>query len=188
MAKRENDARFLKSEKLMIGAATEEIGSGRPVTITSICQRAGIFTSTFYRHYRSINELVETCSENLLQGFNVLLNEVDKERLSMEKLFKKWAWFIYQNREAFMLSILMDQKDLLLSMMRELRPVATLNWRSSPQKTAKVYLIYSYEVIGIWMNWAKQEKFNIDKIVPHAQELNFLTRTALQRLGGLASD
>ena len=87
-----------------------------------------------------------------------------------------------------MLSILMDQKDLLLSMMRELRPVATLNWRSSPQKTAKVYLIYSYEVIGIWMNWAKQEKFNIDKIVPHAQELNFLTRTALQRLGGLASD
>ena len=106
----------------------------------------------------------------------------------MEKLFKKWAWFIYQNREAFMLSILMDQTDLLLSMMQELRPVATLNWRSSPQKTTRIYLIYSYEVIGIWMNWAEQEHFDIGKITDHARELNYLTHTALQRLGGLASD
>ncbi|MBR3220549.1 TetR/AcrR family transcriptional regulator [Candidatus Saccharibacteria bacterium] len=172
----------------MIGAAIEEIKSGGQVTVARICRRAGVFVSTFYRHYHNLGGLITMHENNLIRDFEKLIEVAKNNQLPVEHLFKKWAWFIYQNREAFYLSVLVNQLSLLMLMTERIRPLTTAGWRSSPQKTAQVYLIYSYEVAGIWIDWAEREQFNVEQIPKRAKELSFLTRTALQRLGGVVGE
>lgn len=187
MAKRKSDARFLKSEKLLISAVTAEIRGSKNVTITDICRRAGVFESTFYRHYRGLNDMIKSCENKILKDFSQLIAIATKENLPIEQLFRKWAFFIYRNRDMLCLSIAANQLNLLMIMIKNLWPIATVGWRSSPQKMQQIYLIYSYEIAGVWLEWAEQEHFATEKIPTHIQELSYLTRTALQRLGGITN-
>ena len=186
MVKRADDARYLKSEGLIITAAAKLAHDGRRVTVTKICEQAGIFISTFYRHFRGINEMLEACNEMLAVGLEEILTEAKRNELSLEQIFQQWAFFLYRHQDLFCLVTATGGMGVALVILEHLRPLAVMKWRSSPEVIEYIYLIFSYEVMGIWMRWAKREKFNIDKIPGHARELDYLARTALQRLGGLA--
>ena len=125
MAKREDDARFLNSEKLIIGAAATELRQGRTITVTGLCRRAGIFASTFYRHYHNLDDMIDACGKRLLADFKALVKQAQQQRLSKEVFFLQWGMLIYQNQDAFYLLATARKLSVPLMMLYALKPFTT---------------------------------------------------------------
>ena len=185
MGRREDDARFLKSEKNLVKAAIAELKKQHFVTITKICQEAGVFTSTFYRHYHNLDELIRAREQKLLQEFRC--STIARRVSSLEQLFRNYLIFVYQHRDDFELSIITDQLGTPMTMLSELRQTITNGWRMAPAKLNRIYQVHSYEIVGILVVWAKEEQFNARMIAQYADELAQLTQTAVRRLSQLTT-
>ena len=63
---------YQRVDKLIIDGFCELLknGSEKAVTITALCEKAGVNRTTFYKHYRGTWEIVEKLEEELIQGIN----------------------------------------------------------------------------------------------------------------------
>ncbi len=69
------------------------------ITIKELCDKAGIDRSTFYRHYRSIDDLMETTERNLLAELDVRL---EKKHVTMKEVLVEVLEIIKSNSERYM--------------------------------------------------------------------------------------
>lgn len=68
------------------------------ITIKELCDRAGIDRSTFYRHYRSVDGLMETTEQNLLADLDVRL---EKKHATMKEVLIEVLEAIKSNGERY---------------------------------------------------------------------------------------
>lgn len=60
--------------------------NGANITISQICKAAGITKSTFYYHYRSIDEVIETFSDIISQKLTAAMPAIFQQRTCVEQV------------------------------------------------------------------------------------------------------
>lgn len=86
----EDDPRVTRTRKSLRGALEQECRenpSGR-ITVSSLCDRAGISRKAFYTHYADLDELVADCFEHhwLFRDSYADLDDADVERVTLRHL------------------------------------------------------------------------------------------------------
>lgn len=60
--------------------------NGVNITISQVCKAAGITKSTFYYHYRSIDEVIETFSDIISQKLTIAMPSIFEQRTCVEQV------------------------------------------------------------------------------------------------------
>ena len=71
------------------------------LTITALCQRAQINRKTFYRHYRSISDVITEFENELLEGFADVLRSSNTSLLDIGSVLRDISELISSNQEYF---------------------------------------------------------------------------------------
>ncbi len=76
------------------------------ISVTEICQKAGVNRTTFYLHYESMNDLLEETVEMINSRFkgslsDIVVEDPRKEILTSEKYLRPYLSFIKDNMRAY---------------------------------------------------------------------------------------
>ncbi|MBQ6042774.1 MAG: TetR/AcrR family transcriptional regulator [Clostridia bacterium] len=76
------------------------------ITVTEICEKAGVNRATFYLHYESVNDLLEETISMINKRFadsvsSVPQGDLSKEVLTSEKYLKPYLTLIKEHKRAY---------------------------------------------------------------------------------------
>lgn len=189
MSERQSDLRYQKSEQRLLQSLDQLLQQGKMIKVCDLCRQAGVFESTFYRHYRNIQDLINQKEQQLMQRFDRVLARARRHHEDLAQLVKDTLIFIYQNRTDLRLLSHIDHDKIPLAIMSKLRPLTTTHWQPyAPQKLALIYSIYSHEVAAVLTTWGEEEDFATTRLARHKHDIIYLTETAIKRLKYLVAD
>lgn len=189
MAERQQDLRYQKSEQRLFKSLEKLLQQGKIIRVCDLCRQAGIFESTFYRHYHSIQELICQREDQMLREFDQVLAKANRRHEKLPRVVDDTLIFIYKNRADFKLLSYVDHDKMPLAIMQKLRPFATSHWEHyAPKKLSLIYHVYSHEVVAILTTWGEQEDFATNRLARHEHDIVYLTETAVKRLNRLVVD
>lgn len=167
-----NDRRYQDTERKLVQALIKILQNQKHATIDLLCRQAGVVKSTFYRHHRTIQELIKARE-------NLILKRLARTKL---KTIEDTAVFIYLNRQDFRLTIESGDVEFIKQLLTILRPILTPNWRRYSSKIDDaLFEIFKYEILGDLSLWS-HESFSRDTIRRHIRTVTYLSNTARLRL------
>ena len=104
------DKRFMRSDKLILRALAISLHRKNTVSIKVIdlCRIAKIATSTFYRHYSNVDEVVENYEEKLRRKIYRKMTRLSPTTVP-RKIFRNLLLLIYQDRIYFKITLEREQ-------------------------------------------------------------------------------
>ena len=103
MADKKSDLRVVRTRKLIRDAFMDmvgEVGVAR-ITVKDLTERAGINRKTFYRHYRSISDVVTEFENELLSDFSDILKTSNTSIFNIGSVLGEISALISSNQEYF---------------------------------------------------------------------------------------
>lgn len=181
------DKRFLRSDKLILRALVISLHRKHTVSIKVIdlCRIAKIATSTFYRHYRNVDEVVENYEEKLRRKIHRKMTRLSPTTVP-RKIFRNLLLLIYQDRIYFKIALEREQVQILKDIIQGLtgfQEIARCCQNMSPMKR----VIFEHEILGLITMWGEQDNFDLDLVEYYAFQINQLCETAPRRLNWLSS-
>ena len=147
-----NDKRFLYTERLLRDtycAMAEELGADK-VTVAELCRRANINRGTFYLHYNTCDELLETIGRECAERLAARLNGIDNERSLYESATELLQELIDEQTAAFIM-FANSKTECFDLMFRELRETILQSWlERSALSHAEAELVYEYIIGGCY--------------------------------------
>lgn len=181
------DKRFLRSERLILKAMAILLHRKRTVSIkvVDLCRTAKITPSTFYRHYRNVDEVVEKYEEKLRRKIYRKMTQLSRTMVP-KRIFQHLLLLIYQDRIYFKVTLEREQVQTLKEITQNLVEFEEIERRCqymSPMKRA----IFEHEILGLITMWGEQDNFDLNLIEYYAFQINQLLETAPRRLNWLSS-
>lgn len=99
----EVDLRVVKTRRTIRSALIElmrekELGA---ITVSELSKRAMINRKTFYRHYRTVNDVVAELENEILSEFSDILKSANKSVLDAGSVFREISGLIVKRKELF---------------------------------------------------------------------------------------
>lgn len=99
----DNDLRVIKTRRNIRGALIElmrekELGA---ISVSELSMRAMINRKTFYRHYRTVNDVVTELENEILSEFSDILKSANKSVLDVGSVFREISGLITKRKELF---------------------------------------------------------------------------------------
>ncbi len=158
-----------------------------------VSNEARVWDSTFYNHYNHMDEAIDLFFHKMDPDLKCLAEEngcTCEKRLdlpidgpSLEAIFFKILYFIYQNRGYYEVIIERGNSNALIKIAEVFRPIIAEGWSNYGAETdEKCFCVFSWELSGVLYYWGSFENFDFDRISQHARELTRLARNATRRL------
>ncbi len=145
------------------------------IKIREVSKAAGIACSSFYLHYRSINDLIDVQSKRVLDDVRGLVDKLLTEKSSTEKKLLKLLIFLYKRRELLTLIDTTGNINLLAKIMKEIRPISEKGWlKYSNSITVGLKNMLVAEYIAELRLWSK-ENYSVNYLEVHAHRLAYFT-------------
>lgn len=174
------DRRFRTTEEAILGAFFE---GGENFNIGVVLRRAKISRATFYRHHKTVYDVVPDCEEYVLGEFNKMIESVLlDEKIGMRTIYYKMLGFIMNNREIFSVVVNNDRRRALKAMINSFELKIALIC-GLPSNGHKILNIYKNEVIGVLEEWIRSGFCEGEADV--MEDIMYLTETVKFRLGKL---
>lgn len=177
-----NDIRYRKTEKRILSALSGLIFK-KPRTISikpiSLARESGISTSTLYRHYKVIDNIVSSHERRLLRDFHIRYNKI-KKRATLDQSVQCVLFFIALNQDYFRLAFRQNDKHVFNLMMKSLKP-KICRFSKISSKSDKIIAIYNSEIYEIIAKWGNNG-FKIDDFNYIKKDILYLTSTIKTRL------
>ena len=188
MSERQQDLRYKKAEQRLLTSLEQLLKQGKPIKVCELCRHAGMFESTFYRHYRSLHDLISQKEKQIIRQFDQVLARASRRQDDLPRIIQDTLIFIHKNRADLRLLAYISHDKILLSLMAKLQPLTTRHWQPyTPSKRAFIFDVYSHEVVAVITTWGQQEDFATDHLIRHEHDIIYLTETAVKRLNYLVS-
>jgi len=110
------DARKLQTQARLLAALIEIQDSGRPftaLTVSQLCQQANVSRATFYRHHKTIQDVIAVGAFDLLFGFERTVDA--KPGMNFTEGSALLVNLIHENRAFFNLVIWSQNQPLITS-------------------------------------------------------------------------
>ncbi len=140
------------------------------ITVTEICQEAGVNRSTFYLHYETIGDLLAECVENMNQKFLMYFEETPSEfkkninSAPLEQLFlitpkylTPYLTYIAENRTTFKVVLakpeIMQADKIYASLFGDILDQILERYEVPKQNRSYMLSFYIEGMIGIVKHW-----------------------------------
>lgn len=112
------------------------------ITVSKLCEKAGVGRRTFYRHYRNLREVMDESFWMIVEDFN----EENKWPMQKEKIYDYFfKWYRYKDY------FLILHKNGLPNYLTE--KFADSIRKSSPEIDSYSYNFYAYAIYSILYSW-----------------------------------
>lgn len=99
----EKDLRVIKTRRTIRGALIELMGEKElgSITVSELSARAMVNRKTFYRHYRTVSDVVTELENEILSEFSDILKSGNKSVLDVGTVFRDISRLITKRKELF---------------------------------------------------------------------------------------
>ena len=149
-----NDLRVIKTRQTIRAALTSLMSEQElsDITITSLGARAKINRKTFYRHYRSISDVITEFENELLSDFSEILKTSKTSIFDIGSVFGEIGALISGNREYFVKLLAMTPElfsgGRVKAMLRRAIEIA-LREQGAVQDEQTLHMLSEYTVSGV---------------------------------------
>lgn len=158
---------------------------GTSLSTKIFIKRAGISSSTFYRHHKSIGGLLYDYEHLIMEQFLKFVSELrDKSVVDVKQVIYRMLVFIMVNKDIIEVVADRDNYHIIYSMVKTLRGKVVLAG-CVVRDANRIFDIYACEVCGVIKNW--HEGGYSERVLPKVEsDIVYLTLTINDRLGKLA--
>ncbi|MBQ3325684.1 hypothetical protein IJG79_00840 [Candidatus Saccharibacteria bacterium] len=149
-----------------------------------ITTRANVSPSTFYDHYKDMDEAIFYANHRMEKELTCLKEEIiSGNQCDLEIVYMKILFFIYKNRDYYEMATTCKNTLPLSQIMDTFQSIVCDKWRClDREKLDWIFQIYVSEFTGIIIYWGQEEQFKKTKIHHYAKALARLNKTAYNRL------
>ncbi|MBR3264088.1 hypothetical protein IKF94_02565 [Candidatus Saccharibacteria bacterium] len=179
------DARFLKVEEKLYKAVGESLRDGNIVKngASGLASKAKIWGSTFYDHFKNVDDAVTSYAYSRDQGVKDLRDDILCSCPTMEFTFTKVLAFIRKNKYYYKSFIERQNQVPFFSMAKIFRPILARSWSYYGREQLDLcFKMFCGEFFGVIYFWCETEKFDESKIPQHVKLLIRLSQNATRRL------
>ena len=175
------DNRYQKTEKAilssLLGIYRHEpyLASLHP---SRLAERSKISLATFYRHYKTVDDIFSFYEQKLTTKFKNMLKRRGKG--NAKHALRLTLIFIYKHQEIFIISFNRGDPRLLRQIFDQLRPKIekSYNW---PEASDKLFDICFYEIYSLLHKWC-QHAFSEQDSARLLRDISYLLKSAKHRL------
>ena len=177
------DRRFCETEWDIFGVFAD---SNTEPSIKNYTSRAGISSSTFYRHHQSVFTILNDYEQMIMEQFWQFMYEaVDCEKVGLGQIVYRMLVFIMLNKDVIGVVASRDNYLIFYLMVKTLRNKVSLTVCQNGD-TNRVFDVYVCEVCGLIKNWHEYgySEYMLARI---EKDIMYLSLTINERLGRLAN-
>lgn len=172
---------YYDSEKRILNGLSKVLIDKRSINIKTreVARAAGIACPSFYIHYRSLTDLLDTNEQKILDGLDLEIRRIMKRKdFSLERRYSNILFYLYKYRTFLNIMARSKNIEIPLKIIYHLKPIVIENWNSYGEKTDEyIFWHFSAEALvelAIWRN----ERYALDRIKIHARNLAIFTHSA----------
>ena len=180
-----NDPRFLNVEERFYRAIGHYLyyGNFTSTGIVGICRKAKVWCSTFYDHFKNMDDALEKYNHKHDLDIKNLCNEAIEEHLSTEAAICKILHFISHHKDYYRTILRRENPIPVFRIFEIFRPLITRNWSYYSRECNDLsFKILSGEFFGVIYFWGTVERFDDNKIATHAIHVARLAQNTTKRL------
>ena len=177
--KKLEDARFRKNEEAILKAFFD-CGQDR-LSVTELARRADVDKATFYRHHKTIAQILVDYEEYILleyEGF--ICGVLDKDNVSARVTYYRMLIFILKNQKIFAILLERQRTAAVMKMIGSLVPKVVDEYRLYGD-LERVFRVYVGEIVGLIEEWTERG-FREDEMMELLDNIMYLTKTIRLRL------
>lgn len=183
MTKNVFDARYEKTEAAIFDGLVKIITKNpRAISIrpSELAKKSGISASTFYRHYKTVDDILNKYEKRLLKKYRARFNYQKLKASTPKQTFHQVLFFIFSNRKIFTAYLGRGDHRLLYLMLSELKPKIYTAY-NFPKNSAQIFDILFYEIYSLIEKWNQNgfTSVDLDRILSN---IIHLVETSRQRL------
>ncbi len=173
------DRRFCGTEEVIFDVFAK-LDDG--ISLEVVVKKAGISSSTFYRHHKSINGLLHDYEEMIMERFRRFV-KADYNGVDFRQTVHLMLIFIVINKKVIEVIAIKDNYLIIYYMVRVLKNRIVLSGYLT-EKNDRVFDIYVCEVCGVIKGW-QEDGFSEHLLMRIEEDIMYLTLTINDRLGKL---
>lgn len=172
---------YYGSEKRILEGLSQVLIDTRSVNVKTrqVARAANMANSSFYIHYRSLTDLINTNEQKILNGLDLEIRKIMKEPdFSLERRYYNVLLYLYKYRE--LLNIMARSKNIETptKIVTHLKPIVVERWNSYGKNVDEyIFWHFSAEAIVEFAIW-RNERYSLDNLKKHAHNLAFFTNNA----------
>ena len=173
------DRRFCSNEEAIFDVFSKvDIG----ISLEIIIRRAGISSSTFYRHHKSINSLLYDYEKMILDCFKQFI-QISRKGADLRQTVRRMLIFIVLNKKIIEVVAVKDNFLIIYRMVRVLKRKIELAGYVM-ENDNRIFDIYVCEVCGVIKGW-QEDGYPEQVLMRIENDIVYLTLTINDRLGKL---
>ena len=177
------DRRFCETEEAIFNVFADPDVEPNIRVFTS---RAGISSSTFYRHHRSVYTLLNDYEQMIIKQFwQFVYESINYRETSFNQIIYRMLIFIIMNKEMIGVVASRDNYLIFYLMVRTLRSRVNLI-RCECKNVDKIFDVYVCEVCGVIKNW-HEDGYPEQALKKVEKDIIYLSLTIEKGLGKLAN-
>ena len=187
MGERKRDARWERSRRKIVRALLGILDREQyalTVRPSRVYRAAKVGRSTFRRHYRVVNEILEQEDAVLMKKFDKILNGVDSDMVMWRKVLILMA----KNREVLLVRLRQRDDRVFRTMIEKINRQRDFGWqRYDVGVRSEIFEMFYSEAVGTINIWVKK-KMSIEMVPKIARRLEHLATTADKRWRQVVTD
>lgn len=153
------------------------------INVKVVSKESEIWCSTFYDHFKHLDEAVVQFNHKMRPELKKLLSEAKSLNCSPEVTFAKILHFIYVNREYYDVMVCCKNPVALLEIAEIFKKLICRDWSNyGEENTKRCFYVFAWEMSGVICYWGRVEKFDEQKIMGYAKYLAGLAKNVPRRL------
>lgn len=147
------------------------------IHVRDLKEETGMAASSFYIHYKSLDDLIEVNENRVLAEVRAMLSEVDQETISVECFYRHILFIIYRYRDFFAICFYSNSATLLALVVDEFESFVMKDWNDyGVEVNACIFGQFQASLIKEIDFWS-MENFDIDKLNKHANTIAKINRS-----------
>lgn len=178
MIRKMKDRRFRKTEEAIFKVF---MAKSCDMSVDMVIKKVGISRSTFYRHHKSVYQILPDYEQFILDIYEEFLNRTTKRKAEAKIMIWRTLCFIFSHKKLIWNIIDRDNGVIIYKMLIYLRP-RILAPKQRWTNAEKIYHIFACEVCGVVIDWRENDCVE-GKFEEAAADIAYLTDTIQERLG-----
>ena len=180
-----NDQRFIKVQERLFRELGHFLKNNKlaSLNVSSLSRKAKIYVSTFYDHFKSIDDAIFQYDHRHDKDIMKLREEIQTTNCTAQVAIAKLLYFISSHKSYYLTYIHRRNLTPIFNMTTIFRPILAQSWSNyGREKFDLCFKIFCGELFGVIFFWGETEHFEKTKIQEHALYLSRLAQNATRRL------
>ena len=177
MRKPGQNSAYFGTEKRILNALSSILRdrSSVHIKVKDVASVAGIASSSFYIHYKSLDDVISRNEHRIVNGVTHIIKTELVKNSSPAEIMKKSLYFLYRHRDYLDIVGYSCNVKFSIAVIMCLLPVLEKSWPKYPEeirrKLENMLVLECCAELNLWWN----EKFSFNKIAEHAGHLVYIS-------------